>query len=470
MMIDFQTADHCPPVLLFEIHSDGRIIYTISNPERTPLIKLVEVEFCAALDDYCCERAYFRSTVWEGDVGHFAERAGREEALKEILRGCSTEEFQMLQQQYRLDLKNQGYYLYFWEMQMIEFAEHRTYKDIYNFLGQAMVAECQAALDSFNGGEVFFVNLLLLCVIINDLPTNSQSTHEQKMNKLVRRLMAATGSKSASRFVSKYLPNMSTIRRGYEDYTEKASLMFFVRDEGIMYSAYVDKVRKPVSLTLVQEVLERMIKYLRYDLDNPGLLTDLEYLYLRLLKPAMSFTKYYFSTAILMAELSRLYEGFDEEQLPSKLNPNLVKFSSIEEQYQNVRQQVLSLQKQISSKYKTKHSLLLRAMNYIEENYDQGITVADIANSLYVSGVYLSKVFGGEFHMSVIEYLIQFRIKKAEALLMDTDDPVYGVAEKVGFHDARHFTKTFKRIVGETPVEYRKHKKNTANNKGGTMA
>lgn len=470
MMIDLQGENHRPPILLFAKLSEDRIIYTVSDPEITPMVKPLEEAFHAALDGlYSCERMYFRSTVWQQNEAYFVQRASRDEALKEILRGCPAEELRMHQQQHNLDLKNQGYYLYLWEMHMIEFAEHRTYKDIYNFLGYAMVRECQTAINGLNGGEVFYVNLRLLCVIINDLHINSKTTHSHRLAKTIHELARATGCKTATRFLSDYLPNLATIRRGYEDYSEKAPLMFFVRDQEIMYSALIEQKRKNVTLAEVQQSLYQITRYLHYDIQNPKLSAVLKRLYLEILKPSMSFSKYYFSTAVLMSELSNLYDAFDEEELSSKLNPNLVKFTSIEEQYQNILELVLKLQKQISSKHKTKHTILLRALNYIEENYNQGITVSDIVKNLYVSGVYLNKVFSVELNMSVIEYLIQFRIKQAMKLLADTNDPVYVVAEKVGFKDARHFSKTFKRIVCRTPVEYRNEFRNENRSENRSM-
>lgn len=457
MMTGLQTASHCPAVLLYEVLPDGSIHYSISDPETTPTVRELEAEFLAALEPCCrCKKVYFRSTLWDGDVALFAEKAGRVEALKEILRGCPADEIQVHRQQYLLDLKDQGYYLYFWELQMIEFVEHRTYKDIYNFLGRAMEMECKAAIDTFNGGEVFYINLLLLCIVINELPLNSQAVHDQRMENMLHLLAKATGCKTATRFLSEYLPNLASIRKGYEDYMDKAALTFFVREDRIMRSAQVDRKRKPATLAEIKAILDQITKYLRYDAGNPKLLSDLRILYLDILKPSMSFTKYYFSTASLLSELSRLDESFDEHQMSSKLNPNMVMYTSIEEQYQNMLQLVQNLRNQISGKYKTKRSLLLRAINYIEENYNRGITVSDITGSLYVSGVYLSKVFSSELHMSVIEYLIQYRVGKAKTLLEETDDPVYVVAEKVGFKDARHFSKTFKRITGETPVEHRR--------------
>ena len=54
-----------------------------------------------------------------------------------------------------------------------------------------------------------------------------------------------------------------------------------------------------------------------------------------------------------------------------------------------------------------------------------------------------------------MQYLISYRVERAKKLLEETDHMIYYVAEKVGFRDVRHFSKTFKKCTGYTPMEYR---------------
>ena len=56
---------------------------------------------------------------------------------------------------------------------------------------------------------------------------------------------------------------------------------------------------------------------------------------------------------------------------------------------------------------------------------------------------------------SVMQYLISYRVESDKKLLEETDHMIYYVAEKVGFRDVRHFSKTFKKCTGYTPMEYR---------------
>lgn len=86
----------------------------------------------------------------------------------------------------------------------------------------------------------------------------------------------------------------------------------------------------------------------------------------------------------------------------------------------------------------------------------ENITVNLIASSLNISNSYLSQIFKKEIGTSIIKYIINYRVEKAKELLSSSDELIYNIAEKVGFCDEKHFSKTFKKITGLTPMQYKK--------------
>ena len=58
---------------------------------------------------------------------------------------------------------------------------------------------------------------------------------------------------------------------------------------------------------------------------------------------------------------------------------------------------------------------------------------------------------------TVNRYIIEFRINKAKELLHQKDLKLVEIAEKLGFNDANYFAKTFKKITGITPTQYKEN-------------
>ena len=76
---------------------------------------------------------------------------------------------------------------------------------------------------------------------------------------------------------------------------------------------------------------------------------------------------------------------------------------------------------------------------------------------MYLSPFYISKIFKSEMGESPIHYLIRVRMEKAKALLESGASLSIGeIAEKVGYEDAYHFSKLFKKTYGVSPSKMRK--------------
>lgn len=91
---------------------------------------------------------------------------------------------------------------------------------------------------------------------------------------------------------------------------------------------------------------------------------------------------------------------------------------------------------------------------YIEEHYMENIQLSDIAIVAHVSPSYLSTRFKKETGMNFTEYLVRFRINKAEELLKESNMRCREIAEKVGYFDYAHFSKIFKKYNGMSPRAY----------------
>lgn len=99
-------------------------------------------------------------------------------------------------------------------------------------------------------------------------------------------------------------------------------------------------------------------------------------------------------------------------------------------------------------------------LKYLNENYAQNMDLAILANMFGVSASHISRVFKRAYTISPINYLIDKRLSEAKWQLINTDDSVWRVAERVGYQNVYYFTKLFGCRVGGSPTEYRrKHRK-----------
>lgn len=96
------------------------------------------------------------------------------------------------------------------------------------------------------------------------------------------------------------------------------------------------------------------------------------------------------------------------------------------------------------------------ARNIIRERFREQLTLDQISSELGLSPAYLSAMFKKETGITISQYITDFRIEEAKRLLVTTNDPIARIAEMVGYHDAKYFSRIFKSTVGLKASEYRR--------------
>ncbi len=101
-------------------------------------------------------------------------------------------------------------------------------------------------------------------------------------------------------------------------------------------------------------------------------------------------------------------------------------------------------------------STLFLIKDYISNNYsNSSLSIKDISEHVHLSSSYLCTVFKTETGQTLNQYLTNFRIEKAKQMLSDPRNKVNEIAAQVGYCDCNYFGKTFKKVVGLSPSEYR---------------
>ena len=97
-------------------------------------------------------------------------------------------------------------------------------------------------------------------------------------------------------------------------------------------------------------------------------------------------------------------------------------------------------------------------LQYIHKNYPCQISLDDIAETVMLSKSSVLNIFQKNIHTSPINYLVNYRLKRAAKLLVTTQDSVAAIARDTGFENVGYFCRKFKEVFQVTPGEYRKRK------------
>ncbi len=99
--------------------------------------------------------------------------------------------------------------------------------------------------------------------------------------------------------------------------------------------------------------------------------------------------------------------------------------------------------------------LISRAKEYIMSNITEVVRLEDIAGHLNISPFYFCRQFKKHTRLRFTDYLTRMRVERAKKLLQDPNRRVNEVAFEAGFQSLPHFNRSFKRVAGETPTNWR---------------
>jgi AraC-like DNA-binding protein len=101
--------------------------------------------------------------------------------------------------------------------------------------------------------------------------------------------------------------------------------------------------------------------------------------------------------------------------------------------------------------------MIARAKQFIEEHHTEDLALGQVAQAVHSSVFYFCKLFKKVTGINFTEFVSRRRTEKAKNLLLNPNLRVSEIAYEVGFQSLTHFNRVFKKIVGESPTEYRSH-------------
>jgi AraC-like DNA-binding protein len=98
---------------------------------------------------------------------------------------------------------------------------------------------------------------------------------------------------------------------------------------------------------------------------------------------------------------------------------------------------------------------IVKAKRLVEERLQERVSLTEVAAAVNLSATYFSRLFRQATGMTFVDFVARYRIEKAKNLLQDPHRRISEVAFEVGFQSLSQFNRSFRRIEGQSPKQYR---------------
>ena len=152
--------------------------------------------------------------------------------------------------------------------------------------------------------------------------------------------------------------------------------------------------------------------------------------------------------------------GFDVSEI-NKSKIRLFKTIDLATSFHSLEKIFFNILKTISSSIdlqaeQRNYIIINQIKQYVNENYNNEISLTDIADKLHINYYYMSSYFKTHTNENLSTYINKVRIEKAKNLLSDKTIPISHISEMVGFSEHNYFSKVFKKYTTFTPTAYRR--------------
>jgi len=141
---------------------------------------------------------------------------------------------------------------------------------------------------------------------------------------------------------------------------------------------------------------------------------------------------------------------FSGKVLSAKAHDSVMKLLSVFAQHLTMMSNQVFIQQE-----NAEPPVIIKARTYIHEHQTDEISLGEVAKAVNMSSYYFCKMFKKVVGINFTDYVARSRIEKAKNLLLNPNLRVSEIAFEVGFQSLTHFNRVFKRVLGQSPTEYR---------------
>ncbi|MBD3921782.1 response regulator transcription factor [Paenibacillus sp. PR3] len=287
---------------------------------------------------------------------------------------------------------------------------------------------------------------------------NGNAQEARRIGEELARACGGIGNAVPKIFIGEAVPELAQVRQSYLSALEAMKHKYAKDDENvILHDDVKDSVvhYKEVDSGLFTELMERLEEN-----DAEAMKAVTEAIFATFREQSFAFESISTAMSRCVHGATRIIQTMqgDEKKLAS-LKP-MLEWTTEPRTLRGLRELLLGFLTE-SAKYISELRGMIgkgdigKIKAYIENHYNENISLKSIAERFYMNSVYLGQLFKKSYGVYFNEFLLQLRIHEAKRQLRQTDKKVYEIASSVGFSNADYFVTQFEKVERKTPTEYK---------------
>ena len=243
-----------------------------------------------------------------------------------------------------------------------------------------------------------------------------------------------------------------SIHKAFQRAQQLNDLYFFRAFDTVITEELLKTITFDCTLSAIDENV-RKLRNLICEASLADIENQIDTLFLTIVANSYNYT--YFETAyalcnVIIHLLINVYDLDIAEE-----TPDMKALYAIEDYVYYLKKTIAAILSLIDKRNRYSYRILA-AMAFIKNNYQKDISLQIIAEYLSINPTSLSSDFNRETGHSISDFISRCRIQAAEKMLLETNEPINLIAQKVGFTNPKYFSQIFREIHQVSPLQYRK--------------
>lgn len=329
------------------------------------------------------------------------------------------------------------------------------YQDI-SLMGK-LYQQLNALINQHSGGTVFITSERKICFLLNPLQIGEENNDDAPVADFARKANDILLRLNYPPLTFTWGPAKQELRDLHSNYRDIDAILkyhFFFSDIPVLSQAHLEINSHKLDSEKLEQHLETLNRAFR-DSNLTLLKESLDEIHMDT-SQTLSFNSFHYVWSQLTLVYMLLAQKYGLRLEESFLHLQEEVFPNIDDAFQSLSRCFVQLFNDLPyMQIDTENQHIRNAISYILAHIREDTNLAAVAKGIHISSSYLSHLFQREFAMTYVDYNHQLRIHYAAKMMTQTTK-IYQIATEVGFENSKYFSKVFKKVMGRSPLDYRK--------------